>query len=76
MAPSASKSKRLAEKAAKAAEKGSKSSGTTPGTSTTGAGTPMTSVSANGSQEDLADAHAQMARLNLATDRSAVSFSF
>lgn len=33
----------------------------------------MTSLSANGSTEDLVDAAEQMKKLNLATDRSAVS---
>jgi len=70
MAPSASKQKRLAEKAAK----GSASTGkNTPVASTNGGSTPMTSLSANGSEENLADAQAEMKRLNLATDRSAVS---
>jgi ATP-binding cassette subfamily F protein 2 len=71
MAPSASKQKRLAEKAAKASAKGSSVS--TPAPSSTGGSTPMTSLSANGSQENLADAQEQMRKLNLATDRSAVS---
>ncbi|KAK4685098.1 ATP-binding cassette, subfamily F, member 2, partial [Tremellales sp. Uapishka_1] len=71
MAPSASKAKRLAEKAAKAAEKGTTSSDT-PGASTNGAGTPMTSVSMNASADDLSQqAAVDMAKLNLATDRSA-----
>lgn len=69
MAPSASKQKRLAEKAAK----NSSSSKTTPAGSVNGGSTPLTSVSANGSTEDLVDAAEQMKKLNLATDRSAVS---
>ena len=77
MAPSASKQKRLAEKAAKQASKGgSASTGTsTPaGTSTNGGSTPLTSLSANGSSADLVeDAKAEMAKLSLKTDRSAVS---
>ncbi|TFY60973.1 hypothetical protein EVG20_g7231 [Dentipellis fragilis] len=73
MAPSASKQKRLAEKAAKQA---SKNNGTTASTSTsTPAGsapgssvnTPLTSMSAATSQEDLTS----MAKLQLATERSA-----
>jgi len=73
--PSNSKQKRLAEKAAKNAGKGSmKTSPTsTPDPSTNGNSTPMTSLSANGSLENLADAHEEMKKLNLATDRSAVS---
>lgn len=69
MAPSASKMKRLAEKAAK----NSSSSKTTPAGSTNGDSTPMTSLSANGSEEDLKLLSAQqaMAQLNTATDRSA-----
>jgi len=66
MAPSASKQKRLEAKAAKASKK------TTPAASTAG-DTP--SISANGSFADLNDAQAQMRRLNLATDRSAVSIA-
>lgn len=74
MAPSASKQKRLAEKAAKNSEKGlSGSSKSTPGASTNGTSTPMTNLSANASVEALADAQAEMKKLNLATDRSAVS---
>ncbi|KAL7418566.1 ABC transporter ATP-binding protein arb1 [Cryptotrichosporon argae] len=74
MAPSASKQKRLAEKAAKAATGGgkdasSKSGKSTPAASTTD--TPLTSLSANGSTEDLVDAQTAMKKLNLATDRSA-----
>lgn len=61
MAPSASKQKRLAEKAAKASKAGSSKS------SVTGASTPLTSVS-----DDPTDAAEQMKKLNLATDRSAV----
>ncbi len=81
--PSASKQKRLAEKAAKNAEKVSGFS--TPNPSSTnghstpngnGDSTPMTSLSANGSEENLADAHEEMKKLNLAQDRSAVSTFF
>lgn len=68
MAPSASKQKRLAEKAAK----GGKSAKGTPAGSV-GTSTPMTSLSANASDEAIADAQAQMKKLNMATDRSAVS---
>ncbi|ODO09015.1 hypothetical protein I350_02611 [Cryptococcus amylolentus CBS 6273] len=57
MAPSASKQKRLADKAAKAAEKG-----TTSSKSSTGASTPVTSV------EGVTD---EMAKLQAATDRGA-----
>jgi ATP-binding cassette subfamily F protein 2 len=70
MPPSASKQKRLAEKAAKAASKGGS---TTNGTSTpaqdsvNGGSTPLTSVSAAASREDLTS----MAKLQIATDRSA-----
>ncbi|KAJ7070325.1 P-loop containing nucleoside triphosphate hydrolase protein [Mycena belliarum] len=70
MAPSASKQKRLAEKAAKKSATGE---GSTSGTPTTGsrngssAPTPLTSMSAANSQEDLTS----MAKLSLATDRSA-----
>ncbi|ORX34490.1 ATP-binding cassette transporter [Kockovaella imperatae] len=70
--PSASKQKRMAEKAAKAAAKGdTPSSSMTPATSTNGHSTPMTNMSANASEEALADAQAEMKKLNLATDRSA-----
>ena len=72
MAPSASKQKRLAEKAAKNSNSGTTAS-TPAGGSTNGNNTPLTSLSANGSQENLADAHEEMRKLNLATDRSAVS---
>ncbi|EKM79725.1 hypothetical protein AGABI1DRAFT_113041 [Agaricus bisporus var. burnettii JB137-S8] len=72
MAPSASKQKRLAEKAAKkAAGTGPSSRTTTPTGSVNGHSTPLTSVSGapskSNSQEDLSS----MARLNLATERSA-----
>jgi len=67
MPPSASKQKRLAEKAAK------KSASGTPTASVNGGSTPLTSLSATGSTEDLVDAAEQMKKLNLATDRSAVS---
>ena len=73
MAPSASKQKRLAEKAAKQAAKanaaaaGGSSTGTPTGSVNGGstAGTPLTSLSAATSQEDLS----AMAKLQLATDR-------
>ncbi|KAI0774623.1 P-loop containing nucleoside triphosphate hydrolase protein [Trametes elegans] len=76
MAPSASKQKRLAEKAAKQAakSKGGTDASTTTGTSTpsgsvngSSVNTPLTSNSAATSQEDLS----AMAKLQLATDRSA-----
>lgn len=74
MAPSASKQKRLAEKAAKASAKAAAngSSITTtattpssPATSVNGGSTPLTSLSAAGSREDLSE----MAKLQIATDR-------
>lgn len=71
MAPSASKQKRLAEKAAKGAAKGKgatdASSTTTPTGSTNGSSTntPLTSVSAANSSDDLTS----MAKLQIATDR-------
>ncbi|PPQ71446.1 hypothetical protein CVT25_013612 [Psilocybe cyanescens] len=76
MPPSASKQKRLAEKAAKknagVSNGGDDSpSNSTPAGSVNGASTPLTSMSGmnskSGSQEDLLS----MAKLNLATDRSA-----
>ncbi|KAI0065966.1 P-loop containing nucleoside triphosphate hydrolase protein [Artomyces pyxidatus] len=75
MAPSASKQKRLAEKAAKQASRANGStdpsgSASTPGGSVNGGSsvnTPMTSMSAATSQDDLPS----MAKLQLATDRSA-----
>ncbi|KAG6908093.1 hypothetical protein DXG01_006184 [Tephrocybe rancida] len=71
MAPSASKQKRLAEKAAKknAGITDGTSPSTTPSGSTNGSAinTPMTSMSAATSTEDLS----AMAKLNIATDRSA-----
>ncbi|KAF8823935.1 hypothetical protein HHX47_DHR9000503 [Lentinula edodes] len=72
MAPSASKQKRLAEKAAKkAAGVGDASTSTSTPTGSvngsTGVNTPMTSVSAATSSEDLTN----MAKLKIATDRSA-----
>jgi hypothetical protein len=76
MAPSASKAKRLAEKAAKASSKGGTGTNTPAGDSINGGSTPMTSLSANGSQENLQsviEAHEAMKKLNMATDRSAVS---
>ncbi|KAF8733450.1 hypothetical protein AX14_003845 [Amanita brunnescens Koide BX004] len=70
MPPSASKQKRLAEKAAKknAAfyDPASTTSASTP-TGSMGGTTPLTSVSASTSREDLS----AMAKLNMATDRSA-----
>nr|GAT55828.1 predicted protein [Mycena chlorophos] len=77
MAPSASKQKRLAEKAAKKAAgvgKGDDSTSGTPTGSTqspngSSTNTPMTNLSAANSQEDLAIT--SMAKLNIATDRSA-----
>lgn len=74
MAPSASKQKRLAEKAAKKASAGGSTTGTsTPGASSTNGGsTPLTSLSANGSSADLVeDAKAEMAKLTMKTERSA-----
>nr|XP_019008622.1 ATP-binding cassette, subfamily F, member 2 [Kwoniella pini CBS 10737]OCF47403.1 ATP-binding cassette, subfamily F, member 2 [Kwoniella pini CBS 10737] len=73
MPPSASKQKRLAEKAAKNAEKGKTgSSKSTPSASVNGGSTPLTSLSTTGSTEDLSlDAAAQMKKLTMATDRSA-----
>lgn len=69
MAPSASKQKRLAEKAAKAASRGANDTSTsTPTTSVNGGSatnTPLTSLSAAGSREDLTS----MAKLQIATDR-------
>lgn len=67
MAPSASKQKRLEAKLAK--QSASASLKSTPAASTAG-DTP--SISANGSFVDVNDAQAQMRKLNLATDRSAV----
>ncbi|KAG5339853.1 hypothetical protein E4T56_gene5614 [Termitomyces sp. T112] len=70
MAPSASKQKRLAEKAAKKnALAAGASSSTTPSGSVNGSSTntPLTSMSAATSTEDLS----AMAKLSIATDRSA-----
>ncbi|KAH7910315.1 P-loop containing nucleoside triphosphate hydrolase protein [Hygrophoropsis aurantiaca] len=72
MAPSASKQKRLAEKAAKGASKqnGTSTSTSTPAGSVNGGSainTPLTSLSAATSVEDLTS----MAKLQIATDRSA-----
>ena len=72
MAPSASKQKRLAEKAAKgtAKAKGSTVSGSTPTLSedgTSSLNTPLNSLSLNNSQEDLTKV--SMAALSKATDR-------
>lgn len=76
MPPSASKQKRLAEKAAKknAGLGGSTSTSTTPAGSTNGSAinTPMTSMSAANSTDDLTS----MAKLNLATDRYVIKRSF
>jgi hypothetical protein len=69
MAPSASKQKRLAEKAAKAASRGGDGTSTsTPTTSINGGSatnTPLSSLSAAPSREDLTS----MAKLQIATDR-------
>jgi ATP-binding cassette subfamily F protein 2 len=72
MAPSASKQKRLEAKLAKASKNASKAGSlkSTPAASTAG-DTPA--ISANGSFADLSDAQAQMRKLNVATNRSAVS---
>ncbi|KAH9833878.1 P-loop containing nucleoside triphosphate hydrolase protein [Rhodofomes roseus] len=79
MPPSAAKQKRLAEKAAKQSVKGKSDATTTTGSTDTPNGsvfgskagssvnTPLTSLSAAGSHEDLTS----MAKLQLATDRSA-----
>ncbi|KAJ7136164.1 P-loop containing nucleoside triphosphate hydrolase protein [Mycena epipterygia] len=70
MAPSASKQKRLAEKAAKKSAGGEGSTSGTPNTGSlngSSANTPLTSMSAATSTEDLTS----MAKLSLATDRSA-----
>ncbi|TFK47047.1 P-loop containing nucleoside triphosphate hydrolase protein [Heliocybe sulcata] len=73
MAPSASKQKRLAEKAAKQAAKVKNGDDSTATGSASGsvngstASTPLTSLSASTSQEDLTS----MAKLKIATDRSA-----
>ena len=76
--PSASKQKRLAEKAAKASSKGDTpvngSAKITPSTSVNGGSTPMSNMSANASEEALADAQEEMRKLNMAQDRSAVGF--
>lgn len=70
MAPSASKQKRLAEKAAKksAGINDPASSSTTPSGSTNGSAinTPLTSMSAATSTDDIPS----MAKLSMATDRS------
>ena len=82
MPPSASKQKRLAEKAAKAAAREKAGGSSTTGDSTTNGdasstpggssvGTPLTSLSAAGSQEDLSGAITSMKKLNMATERSA-----
>jgi ATP-binding cassette subfamily F protein 2 len=71
--PSASKQKRLAEKAAKASAKKAAGGSTETGTSTptespygSGVSTPLTSRSAAGSQEDLMS----MAKIRKAVERS------
>lgn len=79
MAPSASKAKRLAEKAAKASSKAGTGSNTPAGDSINGGSTPLTSLSANVSQENLQaqiEAVEAMKKLNMATDRSAVSLRY
>jgi ATP-binding cassette subfamily F protein 2 len=70
MPPSASKQKRLAEKAAKHSAKGSTNASSTAGSKTgskngSAIGTPLTSLSAATSQEDVTS----MAKLQIATDR-------
>jgi ATP-binding cassette, subfamily F, member 2 len=76
MAPSASKQKRLAEKAAKKAAAGNGDASTSTSTPTgsvnggSSANTPLTSMSAATSQEDLTS----MAKLNLATERCVLRF--
>lgn len=71
MAPSSSKQKRLAEKAAKQSAKlsGATTTASTPAGSVTGSAinTPLTSVSAANSTDDLTS----MAKLQIATERSA-----
>lgn len=72
MAPSASKQKRLAEKAAKKSAGGEGSTSGTPNTGSlngSSANTPLTSMSAATSTEDLPS----MAKLSLATDRCVCS---
>ncbi|TFK20577.1 P-loop containing nucleoside triphosphate hydrolase protein [Coprinopsis marcescibilis] len=73
MPPSASKQKRLAEKAAKKTVTGSSATGTsTPADSVNGgASTPLTSLSGLASKAGSQDDLLSMAKLNLATDRSA-----
>lgn len=65
MAPSASKQKRLAEKAAKQAAKGTDASTSTSTPNGSSVNTPLTSMSAATSQEDLTS----MAKLKVSTDR-------
>lgn len=65
MAPSASKQKRLAEKAAKQASKGTDASTSTSTPNGSSFNTPLTSMSAATSQEDLTG----MAKLKISTDR-------
>ncbi|KAH8915456.1 P-loop containing nucleoside triphosphate hydrolase protein [Atractiella rhizophila] len=65
MPPSASKQKRLAEKAAKAASKGVKENGSTSAPSTNGTSTPIAA-----SSRTSMDGLDEMSKLKLATDRS------
>ena len=76
MAPSASKQKRLAEKAAKQSAKNKGTDASTSTSTPTGSvnggssvNTPLTSMSAATSQEDLS----AMAKLQIATDRCVLS---
>ncbi|KAF9011871.1 P-loop containing nucleoside triphosphate hydrolase protein [Cyathus striatus] len=73
MAPSASKQKRLAEKAAKKSFQGTdpSTSTSTPAGSVNGASTPLTSMSGVNSKVGSTDDLSAMAKLSLATDRSA-----
>lgn len=73
MAPSASKQKRLAEKAAKKAASMSTtddpSQTSTPASSVNGRSTPLTSYSTMGSKANSQEDLSSMAKLNMATDR-------
>ena len=74
MAPSASKQKRLAEKAAKKNAGGVLNGDNSPSTSTptgsvNGASTPLTSMSGMNSKAGSSEDLMSMARLNIATDR-------
>lgn len=74
MAPSASKQKRLAEKAAKKNAGGGPNGDESPSTSTpagsvNGASTPLTSMSGMNSKMGSAEDLMSMAKLNIATDR-------